>query len=74
MRAKQDCFFWALPTKSLMVMGEKCMVIKCPKKDLQCYCVGIWWEKRKSISNWKSSKSKMFQEPELIISSDLEKQ
>jgi hypothetical protein len=30
----------------------------CPKKDLQCNCVGTWWEK------WKSSKIGMFQEPE----------
>jgi hypothetical protein len=25
-------------------------VAKCQKKDLQCYCVGIWWEKWKSLS------------------------
>jgi hypothetical protein len=23
---------------------------KCPKKDLQCYCAGLWWEKWKSLS------------------------
>jgi hypothetical protein len=37
-------FFRALPTKSLVVKGEKCTGVKMSKKDLQCYCVGIWWE------------------------------
>jgi hypothetical protein len=43
-------FFQTLPTKSLAVKGEKCTGGKSPKKDLQCYCVGIWWEKWKSLS------------------------
>jgi hypothetical protein len=50
---KTGLFFGELPTKSLAVKGER-----CPKKELQCYFVGILWVK------WKSSKTKMFQEPE----------
>jgi hypothetical protein len=46
-------FFRALSTKSLAVKEEK-----CPKRGFQGYCVGIWWGK------WKSSKTKMFQEPD----------
>jgi hypothetical protein len=47
--ADKTVFFQALPTKSLVVKGEKCTGSKCPKKVLQCYCVGIWWEKLESL-------------------------
>jgi hypothetical protein len=44
--------FRALLTTLLAVKGEKCGggEAKCPKKDLECYCVGIWYEKWNSLS------------------------
>jgi hypothetical protein len=51
--------FRALPTKSLMVKGEKyTRGAKCPMKDLQCYCVGIWWKKWKSLSGLKKQQNR----------------
>jgi hypothetical protein len=54
---KTGLFFGHYQQNHLQFWKKNVMGAKCPKKDLQCYCVGIWWEK------WKSSKTKMFQEP-----------
>jgi hypothetical protein len=43
-------FFWALPTKSLVVKGEKCNGGKMSKERLTVLLCGIWWEKWKSLS------------------------
>jgi hypothetical protein len=40
MRTKQDCFFQALPTKSLMVKGENCTGVKMSKKRLTVLLYG----------------------------------
>jgi hypothetical protein len=63
MQTKQD-FFRALSTESITVKEEKCTWgVKCPKKHSV-----IMWEyggrNGKASCDCKSSKTKMFQEPE----------
>jgi hypothetical protein len=56
-------FFRALPTKSLLVKGEKSIGgVKCSKKN--CLIVWEYGERNGEAScDWKSSKTKIFQEP-----------
>jgi hypothetical protein len=55
-------FFWNYQQTHSQLREKSVPGAKCPKK--QCYCVGIWWEKWKASHDWKSSKTKMLQEPE----------
>jgi hypothetical protein len=57
----------ALPTISLVVKGEKCTGCKMSKKkDLQYYCVGIWWEKwKKPLVIGKAAKPRCFKNPNI---------
>jgi hypothetical protein len=58
-------FIWALSTKSLVVKGEKCTGGKISKK--KAYSVTVWeYDARngEASRDWKSSKTKTFQEPE----------
>jgi hypothetical protein len=43
-------FFWALPTKLLMVKGQMCTGGRMSKERLKVLLCGIWWEKWKRLS------------------------
>jgi hypothetical protein len=45
-----DCFFGHYQQNHSQLREESVPGAKYPKKDLQCYCVRIWWEKWKSLS------------------------
>jgi hypothetical protein len=59
MRAKQDFLGGALPTKSLVIKGEKCTGDKMSKERLAV----LDGRNVKASRDWKSSKTKIFQEP-----------
>jgi hypothetical protein len=57
-------FFRTLPTKSLTVKREKCTGGKMPKERLSVIVWEYGRKNGKASRDWKSSKTKMFQEPE----------
>jgi hypothetical protein len=46
-RKKQDCFLGHYQQNHSRLREKSVPGAKRPKKDLQRYCVGIWWEKKK---------------------------
>jgi hypothetical protein len=47
---KMGLFFGHYQQNQSLLRGKSVPGAKCSQRDLQCYCVGIWWEKWKSLS------------------------
>jgi hypothetical protein len=61
MRTKQDCFFQALPTKSLAIKGEKCTRGKISKERLTVLlCGNMMGEMEKPLVTGKAAKPRCF--------------